>query len=99
MIDWLSLSVNALWLIAAALSLSALSFASWQAAHQGEKLRTILSSPGYRGLFDLAGVLVCISGGFTAPATWLKLIWLGMGLVFGLHILASSATFRRLFKK
>ena len=99
MIDWTSLFVNALWMIAIALALAALSFASWQAARQGQRLRIILSRASYSRIFDLAGILFCISGLFSAPATWLKLVWLALGLGFLFNFLNSTGLPMKLIKK
>lgn len=88
MIDWISLLVNSMWILAAALALAGVGYASWQARRQNARLCTVLGRPGFGSLFDLAGILFCVSGIFTAPEWWLGLAWLVLSLGFIIHFLS-----------
>ena len=65
MIDWSNLAANSLWIVGCALALATISYASWQAAINGEKITTCLSKPGYERALILAGAL------FSAGQFWL----------------------------
>lgn len=71
MIDWLNLVANALWIFACALALAVFSYASWSAAKDEIKLRTVLSSIGYKAIFHLAGLLFSLGLAVTV-SNWLR---------------------------
>ena len=53
MIDWYNLFANALWIIALAVALATLSYASWEASLLHEKLRLRLRQAKYQIALDL----------------------------------------------
>jgi hypothetical protein len=82
MIDWFNLAANALWILALAILLAILSYASWQASLQHEKLRAQLTRPGYGIYFDLAAVLFCLGMAGTSHQPWEIGLWGVLGVLF-----------------
>jgi cation transport ATPase len=82
MVDALGLFANTLWITGCAMALAVVSYASWQAAVRGEKLRVQLDRPTMQRLICLAGVLFC--AGLTATADTLVeiILWAGLGILF-----------------
>ncbi|PIX46865.1 MAG: hypothetical protein CO064_00530 [Anaerolineae bacterium CG_4_9_14_0_8_um_filter_58_9] len=76
MIDWLNLAANALWICALALALAVLSFASWEAKADGERLRVVLSRPRWEFTLNLAGALFCLGLAATSDRIWERALWL-----------------------
>ncbi len=76
MIDWLDLAFNSLWVIALALALAVLSFASWEAKVGGERLRDVLSRPRWEFTLNLAGALFCLGLAATSDKIWERVVWL-----------------------
>jgi hypothetical protein len=75
-IDWYNLAANALWIIALALALAVLSFASWEAKVSGERLRVALSRPRWEFTLNLAGALFCLGLAATSNRIWERALWL-----------------------
>ena len=48
MIDWFQLAANALWILACAIALATLSYASWVSAVKHQRLSKIISLPAYQ---------------------------------------------------
>ena len=76
MIDWFNLAANALWILACAIALATLSYASWAASLQHEKLRKILALPNYQISINLAGILFCLGLAGTSSKLWQSVLWL-----------------------
>ena len=88
MIDWWNVFANALWLGGAALALAMLSYASWQASVEHQRLRAALNRPSYQIALNSAGVL--FSAGMAATARYpleigLWLILAGLFVTQWLH--------------
>jgi hypothetical protein len=79
-IDWFGLFANSLWILALAGALAAFSYASWQASQEGRKLSAVLSSKGYRTIFNLAALLFCASQAMTAASLLLTILWIVLGV-------------------
>jgi hypothetical protein len=90
MINWFSLFANSLWIIALALALATLSYASWRASIDREKLRTSLGRGDYAAIFSLAGVLFCTGLAMTAPSTLQIILWIILGIGFLIILLARA---------
>jgi hypothetical protein len=75
-IDWYNLAANALWIIALALALTVLSFASWEARVSGERLRVALSRPRWEFTLNLAGAMFCLGLAATSDRIWERALWL-----------------------
>jgi hypothetical protein len=88
MIDWFSLFANSLWIIALALALATLSYASWRASVDREKLRSILGKGEYSTIFSLAGILFCAGLALTAPSILQTILWTILGIGFLTILLA-----------
>jgi hypothetical protein len=86
MIDWLNLAFNALWIIACALALATLSYASWQASIAKEKTLTILKKPAYMATLNVAGLLFCAGLAGTSSATLEILLWSVLGVLFAVQV-------------
>ncbi len=90
MIDWFHLLTNALWILACALALAAISYASWQASSQQKRLREILNGTGYQLLFNLAGLLFCLGLAGSDTQVWKIILWLVLAAAFGMFSIASA---------
>jgi membrane protein implicated in regulation of membrane protease activity len=88
MINWFSMFANSLWIIALALALAALSYASWRASVDKEKLRSKLNKGEYSAVFSLAGLLFCAGLALTAPSTLQTVLWTILGIGFLIILLA-----------
>jgi hypothetical protein len=70
MIDWFNLVANALWILACAIALATLSYASWAASLRHEKMRKILALPQYQTIMYIAGILFCVGLAGTSQKWW-----------------------------
>ncbi len=57
MIDWFNLAVNALWVLGCAVVLAALSYASWEASRNQERMSARLKRPPLQAALALGGTL------------------------------------------
>jgi hypothetical protein len=80
MIDWPQILGNALWIGGAALALAVVSYASWAAHQQQQKLRVILGAAAYQCALYGAGLLFCLGLAVTAVRWWEALLWAALGL-------------------
>ena len=76
MINWFSLAINSLWILACAIGLATLSQASWVASLRHEKLQKILSLPHYQTSINLVGILFCLGLAGTSHKLWESVLWL-----------------------
>ena len=86
MIDWYNLLMNSLWILACALALATLSFASWQASVTREKFRKQLSQPGFQISFNIAGLLFCIGLAGTSEIIWQRVLWVLLAVGFSVQL-------------
>ncbi len=92
MIDWPLVLSSAVWIGGAALALATLSYASWQASVNGQRLRVVLQQALYQRLLLAAAGLICTGLGLTAT-TWLEtVLWL---LLAGLSFISLWRNLRR----
>ncbi len=89
MIDWYNLFANALWILALALALAALSFARWSARMEGEKLKTILNRAAWGNSLNLAGTIFCAGLALTTEVWWERLLWAILGVLFLVQVVMS----------
>jgi len=82
MIDWFKLVANDLWILACALALATLSYASWSASLRHEKLRKILALPKYQISMNIAGILFCFGLAGTSNKWWEIMLWLILAAMF-----------------
>lgn len=85
MIDWANLAFNALWILACAIFLAALSYASWESSLHKVKIRERLRLTGYQTTFNLAAMLFCAGLAGLAENLNIRLIWIilaALSLVF-----------------
>ncbi len=82
MIDWWNVFSNAIWIGGAALALATLSYASWQASVDGQRLRQALGRVSLQVALNIAGAL--FSAGMAATARYpLEIIlWLILAVLF-----------------
>jgi hypothetical protein len=95
LIDWFGLFANSLWILGCALALSALSYASWQASQGGEKLGARLAMPGSRRALCISGLLFCIGLAMLSATTIEMILWILLGVVFGVGLFGSFAGWER----
>ena len=89
MIDWGNLAANALWIVGCALALGTISYASFLASLNGEKLGARLGKPGMQAAIDLAGVLFCAGLAATSRPIWQMVLWAVLGVLFLVQMIAS----------
>ena len=82
MIDWFSLAANTLWIFALAILLALVSYASWQASRNHEKISVQLRKPTYQVYIDLAAVMFCLGMAGTSPRAWETILWVGLAVLF-----------------
>ncbi len=82
LIDWYNLFANALWIVALAISLTALGFAWWEAGTTETAFRSLLNSRGYQIVFNLSGLLFSIGVGMTEARRWAQVLWGLLALAF-----------------
>ena len=82
MIDWHNLAANSLWIVALAIGLATLSYASWAASLRDAKLKIVLNERPYQGFFNLAGLLFSLGLAATSTRWWEMLLWLILALLF-----------------
>jgi len=90
MIDWFNLAANALWILALAILLAVISYASWQASLEHEKLRSQLARPGYHRFFDLCAVLFCLGMAGTSRNGWEIGLWAVLAGLFVINAVAGK---------
>ncbi|HBY08922.1 MAG TPA: hypothetical protein DEH22_14515 [Chloroflexi bacterium] len=86
MIDWYNLFMNALWILACALALATLSYASWQASALGGKFREYLGQPWIQISLNVAGVLFCAGLAGTSDVLWQRVLWILLGVGFAVQM-------------
>jgi len=74
-LDWAGLAFNGLWVLGAAVILTAFSFSCYEAQRRGERVQIRLATPGFQ-LWLLVGLLL-ISLGATlmGPRWWERVLW------------------------
>ena len=82
LIDWYNLFANALWIVALAISLTALGFAWWEAGAAGASFRSLLGGRGYQTVFNLSGILFSVGVGMTESRAWAQVLWGLLALAF-----------------
>jgi len=75
-IDWLNLAFNTLWITALALALTVLSFASWEAKVEGERMGIVLARLRWDLSLNLTGVLFCFGLSATSGKICERVLWL-----------------------
>lgn len=76
MIDWANLTANALWIIACAMVLACLSYASWEASLNKTRMSERLRLPGYQAILNLAGLLFCAGLAWLADHWLMRIAWI-----------------------
>ena len=82
MIGWGSLIANSAWILGCALALAVLSYASWQASIQHQKLRMTLNQPAFLRWVFLAGILFCAGLAGVSDVWWEIALWVGLAVLF-----------------
>jgi len=88
MIDWLNLFFNSLWIIALAIALAVVSWASWRAAEAAPTEKRSgqfgfeLSRRIPQIYLSLAGALFCIGLAGTSTTLWQQVLWILFAAVF-----------------
>jgi hypothetical protein len=82
MIDWWGVFSNAIWISGAALALATLSYASWQASLQHQRLRQALAQTTVQAALNIAGTLFCLGMAVTAHSPLEIIVWLVLAGLF-----------------
>jgi hypothetical protein len=93
MINWLSIIKNSVWILGAALGLSALSLGYYRSRTESQKLGKILDSPPFALSLNTAGALIALGMGLTAGKWWEIGLWviLAVSFIFGVILHYRSA--------
>ena len=95
MIDWFNLAANALWILGCAIALATLSYTSWEASVQQEKMVARLKRPSAQAALNLAGLLIFLGLGVLSDILWLKVIYTILALLF-LALMVASIIAKRM---
>jgi hypothetical protein len=82
MIDWWGVFSNAIWIGGAALALAAVSWASWQASVDHQRLRQALGQSSIQAALNIAGALFSLGMAATARSPLEIIIWLILAALF-----------------
>jgi len=82
MIDWFNLFANSLWILGCALAFSTLSYASWKASINQQKLRILLNALEYQRAFNFSGILFCIGLALTSERLFETILWGILAILF-----------------
>ena len=85
MIDWVVVGFSALWILGLALVVAALSFANYQAGQQKRRFRQALGMPVCQIMIDLGLVFFCLGWVGGVSATWERIVWAVLALMFALQ--------------
>ena len=86
MIDWYNIIMNAFWVLGCAVALTTLSYASWEASAQGDKIRTLLRQTNIQIALNFSGFLFCAGLAGTSNVIWQQILWILLGVGFLVHI-------------
>jgi hypothetical protein len=81
-IDWYHVTANAVWILACAIALATLSYASWVASIKHEKLRNVLKLNNYQTSMNIAGILFCLGLAGVSDKWWEIALWLLIAALF-----------------
>ena len=82
-IDWLTVSLSALWITGFAILLAAFSYHHWLAAETSRRLRDVLTERSWKVPRSVGGVLICIGFGYgVADRWWERVVWTGLAVIF-----------------
>lgn len=88
MIDWIFVSLNAMWIVGLSLVLASLSMAFFIASDQNIKLSKVFERKGYTLMLYLGLTLSCIGIGCLVGAWWERFLWgfLALGSIASLWV-------------
>jgi hypothetical protein len=82
MIDWWGVFSNAIWISGAALALATMSYASWQASVQHQRLRQALGRSSIQAALNAAGALFSLGMATTGRSLLEVIVWLILAGLF-----------------
>jgi len=86
MIDWYNLIMNTCWISGCAVALATISYASWEASAQREKIRVWLRQPNIQIALNFGGFLFCTGLAGTSGVVWQRILWILLGIGFLVQI-------------
>jgi hypothetical protein len=79
--NWLSITSNALWILALAWALTLVGVAYWESFEQEESLLVFFSRPKMRGSINLALTVFSLGLGLITNPVWGKVLWFVLALL------------------
>lgn len=84
MIDWVSLALNALWIVGLAVILAAFSYHDWLARETARRRREVMAQPSWTLPFSAGLLLTCVGVGYGLGGRWWeKATWTILAISFG----------------
>src|SRR5215207_1642561 len=83
LIDWRLVGFGALWVLGAALALTAVGFADDEAGRGKTRTRVVLGRPGYQAAIYAGAAMFAVGQGGLAGNGWLAAAWVAVGAAFG----------------
>jgi hypothetical protein len=78
MVEWISLVLNGLWVLGAAVILAAFSVSYYGALCHGERLRTWLAGLAFQLPLALGLILISLGAALIGPRWWERALWGGL---------------------
>jgi uncharacterized integral membrane protein len=86
MIDWYFVGFGTLWILGLGFVVASLSYANYLAnQHQRRFIKKILEIPACRFMINLGLLFFCVGWAGSAVATWERLVWAILALIFVLR--------------
>jgi hypothetical protein len=85
LIDWFGVVTGALWIAGLGIILTAIGFAHYQSHAERKKLRQVLGKRTSQFVVDLGMIFFCLGLMGSAEATWERILWGILSLVFAIQ--------------
>jgi len=85
MIDWYSVSFDALWIFGLGLVVATLSFANYLAGQEKWRFGQALRLPTGRIMIDLGLIFFCVGLTGSIGGTWERVVWAVLALIFAMR--------------
>jgi hypothetical protein len=85
LIDWLGVATGALWIVGLGIILTAIGFAHYQSHAENKKLGQVLGKRTSQFVVDLGMIFFCLGLMGSVEATWERILWGILSLVFAIQ--------------